>query len=417
MGPFVYPLDQYNETSSSSRISGKHKDYLRKQHVIRIKSKDINIVQPNKLDVTDNPLITADMNTKKVVTIVELKSDDRRLTNVDVSHKQSDDDDNSDYSDEKMPTESERKFIIPLALKNPTAEPRKSHLFQDSSTNIDDLKRHILMLQNLTKNDQNFQSKFVVFPHLQRNQSSTTTTTTTTTTQRTLASIDRAGSARSAAAASLSLNIPKPYAAKEMLRGVDGTPMPIVRPTIVPQVFLQNDQTPMNDASFEDTERRTTTAVPARRRKNGGARRNRKGGGGGGKKNRKSIQCRDGYVKHPNCTIHEPYTYAASTDSVGGRKLSRNVRSHQRGMRSRDLLFPSTSGAAGNGTASHHGHHHHSHHSGAYKESVDLNPDLCYNVSGLSYGQQKLCVLHTHIMPAVSRGARAAIQVSFFFVW
>lgn len=43
---------------------------------------------------------------------------------------------------------------------------------------------------------------------------------------------------------------------------------------------------------------------------------------------------------------------------------------------------------------------------------VDLNPDLCYQVGGLSNGQKKLCVQSTDIMPAISRGARAAIQVS-----
>lgn len=46
-----------------------------------------------------------------------------------------------------------------------------------------------------------------------------------------------------------------------------------------------------------------------------------------------------------------------------------------------------------------------------YKEKIDLNPDLCYKVSGLSYSQQKLCASNTQIMPAISRGARAAIQV------
>ncbi|XP_053679016.1 protein Wnt-5-like [Anopheles nili] len=64
----------------------------------------------------------------------------------------------------------ERKYIIPLALKTSTNEKEKtSSVFHGSSTNIDDLKRHILMLQNLTQSDKNFQSKFVVFPSLQKN--------------------------------------------------------------------------------------------------------------------------------------------------------------------------------------------------------------------------------------------------------
>lgn len=45
---------------------------------------------------------------------------------------------------------------------------------------------------------------------------------------------------------------------------------------------------------------------------------------------------------------------------------------------------------------------------------VNLNPDLCYQVGGLTTGQKKLCVQNTSIMPAISRGARAAIQVSNF---
>lgn len=48
----------------------------------------------------------------------------------------------------------------------------------------------------------------------------------------------------------------------------------------------------------------------------------------------------------------------------------------------------------------------------AYSETIDLNPDNCYTVEGLTYGQKKLCALHTSVMPAISRGARAAIQVS-----
>uniref|UniRef100_A0A182QI97 Protein Wnt n=1 Tax=Anopheles farauti TaxID=69004 RepID=A0A182QI97_9DIPT len=69
----------------------------------------------------------------------------------------------------------ERKYIIPLALKTSTNEKEKtSSVFHGSSTNIDDLKRHILMLQNLTQSDKNFQSKFVVFPSLQKNGTATT---------------------------------------------------------------------------------------------------------------------------------------------------------------------------------------------------------------------------------------------------
>uniref|UniRef100_A0A182N8X7 Protein Wnt n=1 Tax=Anopheles dirus TaxID=7168 RepID=A0A182N8X7_9DIPT len=68
-------------------------------------------------------------------------------------------------------SKKERKYIIPLALKTSTngEKEKTSSVFHGSSTNIDDLKRHILMLQNLTQSDKNFQSKFVVFPSLQKN--------------------------------------------------------------------------------------------------------------------------------------------------------------------------------------------------------------------------------------------------------
>lgn len=47
-------------------------------------------------------------------------------------------------------------------------------------------------------------------------------------------------------------------------------------------------------------------------------------------------------------------------------------------------------------------------------EKIDLNPKHCYEVGGLSRGQQKLCEQYTSIMPSISRGARAAIQVSLW---
>lgn len=209
----------------------------------RLRQKEYSILQSqqhnNGIDVTtENPVI-ADMNSKKEVTIIEIHNED-------------------DYTDEK--SESERKYIIPLALKNPTPEPRKSQLFQDSSTNIDDLKRHILMLQNLTKNDQSFQSKFVVFPSLQRNQSASTTTTETptqpTTTTRRPLFMSRISSMRDSFA--------------DVLSNVEFHRLEKI--TIVPQVFLQNDQMLMNDDSFETprNEERVKPPIKARetRRKN-----------------------------------------------------------------------------------------------------------------------------------------------------
>ncbi|XP_044571403.1 protein Wnt-5 isoform X2 [Drosophila ananassae] len=45
-----------------------------------------------------------------------------------------------------------------------------------------------------------------------------------------------------------------------------------------------------------------------------------------------------------------------------------------------------------------------------YFEPIDLNPKNCYKVSGLTSNQRKQCIKNTSVMPAISRGARAAIQ-------
>lgn len=52
-----------------------------------------------------------------------------------------------------------------------------------------------------------------------------------------------------------------------------------------------------------------------------------------------------------------------------------------------------------------------------YSETINLNPDNCYTLDGLTYGQKKQCAMHTSVMPAISRGARAAIQVRKFFIY
>uniref|UniRef100_A0A182VSR5 Uncharacterized protein n=1 Tax=Anopheles minimus TaxID=112268 RepID=A0A182VSR5_9DIPT len=175
----------------------------------------------------------------------------------------------------------ERKYIIPLALKTSTNEKEKtSSVFHGSSTNIDDLKRHILMLQNLTQSDKNFQSKFVVFPSLQKNGTEKIAQTTATTAPATVSPhhLPMAGSAskdvkehrnfgpsnwgqstkgdtnatnnRSVVRSQISTSINMPKKAfpdshdimsdrkEEGLQAFKAEKI-----TIVPQVFLQNDQT------------------------------------------------------------------------------------------------------------------------------------------------------------------------------
>lgn len=52
-----------------------------------------------------------------------------------------------------------------------------------------------------------------------------------------------------------------------------------------------------------------------------------------------------------------------------------------------------------------------------YFEPIDLNPKNCYKVSGLTSNQKRQCIKNTSVMPAISRGARAAIQVSSLMLY
>lgn len=114
----------------------------------------------------------------------------------------------------------QKKYVIPLALKTTSNEKeKKSTVYQDTSLHIDELKNHIMMLQNFAQSDNSFQSKFVVFPHLDKNATTSAssetpkiTTTESTFTRKRV----RINSAR-------------------------------ITSTMSPQVFLQNDQTPADD--------------------------------------------------------------------------------------------------------------------------------------------------------------------------
>lgn len=370
-------------------------------------------------------------------------------------------------------SDKDRKYIIPLALKNQPDEPKKSPIFQESSTNIDDLKRHILMLQNLTKSDNTFQSKFVVFPTLQKQQSTTQPPPQNNTTQIRLQQfpIPIANLSRSRN----HLNTPRQMALKsdQILRDTSSEFNRPDKITIVPQVFLQNDQSSMSDEEYQKekdkkinynrrknklkqttTSTTTTTTIipstrrPSRKQKNVLRRKNnRKQDPCKKEGNNKKIFCNNATLinerhsinknktfvaknlsRNQNYTtttykllINSNHQHAAAVSSLSSqnnssnlndtRKLSRTVRSQKFNINnlkmvqntSKDIIIPIHSEANGNETI------------GDYKENIDLNPELCYKVGGLSYGQQKICALHTSIMPAISRGARAAVQVCLFF--
>lgn len=506
---FSYPL----EAAGNHTIQKQYLDMVKKQQKWMIPS-------------TENPIVLAAMNNKKEVTLIETK----------------------DQMDGKRSIDHiDRKYIIPLALKvatptvtTTTTTTRKTPVLPDTSPNIDDLKRHILMLQNLTKNDENFQSKFVVFPSLQRLADTTPSPTLGTTTSVTFTTVfppqssetmsttvrtttTRTTTKRATIATKRrpSLNVPKqtwPIITKEEPQQKSSEKI-----TIVPQVFLQNDQTPMNDDSFErpplddainyqrqsnspqkfsindpkptflssSTKRNQYMSVSnvqqKQPKKNANAQRNKE------KQLRREMRkkCKDAPLdQKQNCTKafqisfnltsaaaaaairntktknsenqsigeirsngsrskvnyvpphrgnFEPSMHsvnmnkrpAADFEGDGGQQdddeealkqsiLQRTIRSHRRhqrrnasavinSMSRRDYPYSiGTPITTINETVSADVA------AAAYKEKIDLNPDLCYKITGLSYGQQKLCASNTQIMPAISRGARAAIQVILY---
>lgn len=616
-----------NSFSYSLESAGNHS--VQKQYLEMVKKQ-----QKWMMPSTENPIVLAAMNNKKEVTLIESKDqmDGRRSI---------------DHID--------RKYIIPLALKvaspvhgggmgtmtttspaavaaaTTTTSTRKPPILPDTSPNIDDLKRHILMLQNLTKNDENFQSKFVVFPSLQRSidgatssspplsplptmttstsstvlinggfahtilppkSSSTTTvkspttkasaaeeTTSTTTTRPTTTKRTTIATKRRP-----SLNVPKQmWPINTHTRDDESIQKSAEKITIVPQVFLQNDQTPMNDDSFERpppplhddgsahgnyqsrplaanqphkfsindpkptflsssmkrSQYASASNVPAAKqqqqhKKNTNTNRNKdkqlrremrkkckeappdqkqnctkafqisfnltsaaaaaairstKHNANNNRNNNNSNSNNEQYHPQQQQQYHRQsianseirsnsarskMNYIPPHRSVNTNKrpannfdagrmtnddgvdndddghsnddddddalkqsiLQRTIRSHRRhqrrnasvvinSMSRRDYPYsigtPITAttinetvsdvaGAAAAAAAA-------SSVAAPYKEKIDLNPDLCYKITGLSYGQQKLCAANTQIMPAISRGARAAIQVIQYIVY
>ncbi|XP_040163849.1 protein Wnt-5 [Anopheles arabiensis] len=513
----------------------------------------------------------------------------------------------------------DRKYIIPLALKTSTSEKEKtSSVFHGSSTNIDDLKRHILMLQNLTQSDKNFQSKFVVFPSLQKNETERVglvapTTAPATASLRHLfiaagsaikdsneyrmfASPNRGKNSKAdtnitnnrsvvRSQISASINMPKkafPDSHDILSDRKEEGPVPLKteKITIVPQVFVQNDQrsetvsdkeVTMNEPSgqviadstkmlgtyqFENSTtfsrmhetleksvarkfghksmasaKSTTTSINGRNIQTGPTTPHMKSSSitikrkgftvtassvaiekqrwdmngsklnytplpsvattlkneGKGIKQRKNGKRRGGkQTIRLNGANEQPKTVILNDDAMvlqidgierstidatrqetsdvrptkpgrssGSRKrspssrvrrndndaggggiqqgsykqqkyaatgrlpvpTSREGRYEKRMVAAGSLeLFGATTeqltdeGSIENNNRSHNYRNRTLSADGNEKDVMDLNPDLCYTLSALSGGQQKLCAQHTSIMPAISRGARAAIQ-------
>lgn len=457
MGNFINPISNPNRDEKtfkginnttfsiqSDLLDAKDARKQQEKQLYQLQQQQIQELQQHNLNKTTTNKILMDI-IKPIVTESQKSVDDDENDshgdhssiqiiangNVDSHHQQMASHQSYPYDDSR-----DRKIIMPLALKTTLIErerplPTPPPTLAKPQSNIDDLKNHLLMLQNYSDVDKNFQSKFVVFKKPTTPAPSTTSTMRTTTMPfpmtmyRTKPSINM------------------PLQNSQILRDVSYPFSRVERVTVVPQVFLQNDQQqPDSDDEREMEERRknrknekkpkkerkrnnknsnklqnmippTSTAVPSKK----SIRREQR------RRNFNSQQTPIRYEKSLNGsqvliagsrtpTSNSPYIINLNDKQIGlndnenVRKLSRTIRSKSQGggrrrnqnKMQRDIIMPFESMYSKNGT----------------REKIDLNPKHCYDVSGMSKGQQKLCEQYTNIMPAISRGARAAIQVRIF---
>lgn len=443
----------------SDLLDAKDSRKQQEKHLYQLQQQQIQELQNHNLNKSTTNKILMDI-IKPIVTDNHRASDDDdnfsspnhsqiqiiANGNVDSHHEQLASRHSYPYDDAR-----DRKIIMPLALKTTLIErerpiPTPPPTLAKPQSNIDDLKNHLLMLQNYSDVDKNFQSKFVVF----KKATTPAPTTITSTTMRTTTMPFPMTMYRTKP----SINMPLQNS--QILRDVSYPFSRVERVTVVPQVFLQNDQEqPDSDDDRAVEERRKNRKNEKKPKKD--RKRNNKGNKEMNNKNsnklqnmipptstaepsKKSIrreqrrrnfngqQTPIRYEKslngsqvliagsRPTTTQNTPYIINLNDKQIGleknenVRKLSRTIRSKsQAGGRrrnqnkmQRDIIMPIESvyvGSSRNHTS----------------EKIDLNPKHCYDVSGMSKGQQKICEQYTSIMPAISRGARAAIQVKHFF--
>ncbi|EAA14587.4 AGAP010290-PA, partial [Anopheles gambiae str. PEST] len=422
----------------------------------------------------------------------------------------------------------------PLALKTSTSEKEKtSSVFHGSSTNIDDLKRHILMLQNLTQSDKNFQSKFVVFPSLQKNETERVGLVAPTTAPATASPLFVQNDQRSETVSDKEVTMNEPSgqviadstkmlgayqfensttfsrmhetleksvarkfghksmaSAKSTTTSINGrniqtgpttphmksssitikrkgftvtassvaiekqrwdmngsklnyTPLPSVATTLKnegkgikqrkngkrrggkqtirlnganeqPKTVILND-----DAMVLQIDGIERSTIDATRQETSDVRPTKPGRSSGSRKRSPSSRVRRNDNDAGGGGIQQG-SYKQQKYAATGRlpvPTSREGRYEKRMVAAGSLeLFGATTeqltdeGSIENNNRSHNYRNRTLSADGNEKDVMDLNPDLCYTLSALSGGQQKLCAQHTSIMPAISRGARAAIQ-------
>lgn len=433
------------DAKDSRKQQEKHLYQLQQQQIQELQQHNLNKSTTNKIlmDII-KPIVTDSHRSDDYENNGHLDHSSIQIianTNADSHHQQMANHHNYPYDDSR-----DRKIIMPLALKTTLIErerpiPTPPPTLAKPQSNIDDLKNHLLMLQNYSDVDKNFQSKFVVF----KKSTTSAPTTPAPTTMRTTTMPFPVTMYRTKPSINMALQN------SQILRDVSHPFSRVERVTVVPQVFLQNDQQqPDSEDERAMEERRrnrknekkpkkerkqrnknnkeanknsnkvqnmippTSTAVPSKK----SIRREQR------RRNFNAQQTPIRYEKSFNgsqvliagsrtttTTPNTPYIINLNDKQIGlagnenVRKLSRTKRSKlQKGgwrrnqnKMQRDIIMPIESAYSNS-----------KNHSG---EKIDVNPKHCFDVTGMSKGQQKICEQYTSIMPAISRGARAAIQV------
>lgn len=430
------------EAKDSRKHQEQHLYDLQQQQIQEIQQHNFNKSTTNKILMDIIKPISTDIHKKPTHDEEESNADHPTIqiianTNSQHHHEQMNDHNNYPYDDSR-----DRKVIMPLALKTTLIErerpiPTPMPTLPKPQSNIEDLKKHLLMLQNYSEADKSFQSKFVVFKKPTEAPITTTTTTYTTTTTTTPRTTTMQFPLTIGPMYRTKPSINMPLQNSQILRDVSYPYSRVERVTIVPQVFLQNDQQqPDTDDDNNDRLRAAAVEKEERRknRKNEKKMKKERKRNNNNKNNNNKLQnmipptstavpirsMRQQQRRRNNgsqvliaTTPTAPYIINLNDKGLNGnnnndnaRKLSRTIRSKSNRKRNnqnkmqRDIMMPmETAAVTSNNNKS---------------ERVDLNPKHCYEVSGMSKGQQKLCDQFTSIMPAISRGARAAIQVSSF---
>ncbi|XP_041632440.1 protein Wnt-5 isoform X2 [Drosophila kikkawai] len=387
-------------------------------------------------------------------------------------------------------TDEDRKFIVPMALKNISPDPRllgikptssvlknekstiassssSTQLTISSTSNIDDLKKHILFLHNMTKTNTNFESKFVKFPSLQKDKTKPLdgnfakpvkrpqrpifqySAPIAPPTHKVLQEspgyhqINNSSDVNIIDAdkkISTETQVPLLYEIQSTTAPADAQIIPIINTTPVLRTTkrppcLRNPDSPK--------------CIRQRRREEQQRQRERddwfRGQSEYIQPNFQPIVQTINNTKRFAVSIEIPDSFKVHSTFTSASKrseeelLSRLERSQPRtnnhmddieiGSEYNPIPFSKTEGYYQNHivmtsanvaseqdflsdkyNVSSVNENNNDTSSDSYTEQIDINPKNCFGINGLSYSQKKQCVKHTSVMPAISRGARAAIQ-------